>query len=444
MNNRKIIFFVIIWLLVIWLLIFLIIAKTNKRAKVSMSSWNFVIWTVWDSASKFKEFLSDFKSKNKEFSRVNFDVVSFSNYKDYSLALKSAFLKNKAPDIFVLNNNEKSIFEEKILAIPNSVINIHKFRQEYKSIFTNDLIVETDDKNEEKSFLKWVPVGYETLWIFYNKFYRLKKFHFVSMSSLLSAIKKVNERQDAVPIALWNWENISYAGDILAQFLMLNKVKSLVNWDDAKIRDSLSEYIKYYTWENNFSSLFQDDYNKEQKDIDLFIDKKVAAIIAYPRIIKKLESSWFTNRFLAATAFPHYFKNDWDTLANYNYFVINQDTNKKNIAFWLLKFLATDTWAKAFLDKFRYYLPACETLEETLADRKISKFYDNIVLSDFYSEEHPLSSFDKLNKVIYDEKIKEVLDKHNSILSKFSQFKNYLLCEKDKILELKNLSKKCE
>ena len=56
MNNRKIIFFVIIWLLVVWLLIFLIIAKTNKRAKVSMSSWNFVIWTVWDSASKLKNF----------------------------------------------------------------------------------------------------------------------------------------------------------------------------------------------------------------------------------------------------------------------------------------------------------------------------------------------------------------------------------------------------
>gem|GEM_PF-6225628 len=48
---------------------------------------------------------------------VVFTVRNFSNYETYYYALTSAFLNDKAPDIFVINNNDLSekTFYTKIL-----------------------------------------------------------------------------------------------------------------------------------------------------------------------------------------------------------------------------------------------------------------------------------------------------------------------------------------
>lgn len=439
MNNRKLIFWIIGAVLVVWLLIFLIVAKSNQGTKrVATSSWDFQIWTVWDSSTKFDEFLSSFKSANRSFANVNYSVINFSNYKDYSLALNSAVIKWKYPDIFVLNNNETSLFEDKVLAISNSDIDIHNFRKEYKPIFSKDLIVNVWEWEEKQSFLKWIPVGYETLWIFYNKRFRLKPSDFVSISSLQSAIIKV-EKLWVVPIAIWNWSTILNSPDLLAQQFLLNKIDSLEKADNAKIRQTLSEYTAYWVWENNYNSLFQEN----KSNVELFIDKEVAAIVTYPRVIEKLQSSWFSNNFLAAAAYPHSYSWDGPSLANYNFFAINKDTKQKNVALALLSYLNSDDWAKTYLEKFKYYLPAKLKLEDKLATTKISNFYDNIELRDFYSDE-PLSSFDKWNKVLYDEKVVNVLDNFNSYLSAFEKFKTSTLCYSEKILNLENLTVNCE
>ena len=443
MNNRKLIFWVIAWVLVIGLLLFLIIAKTSQSTKrTQVSSWKFQIWTVWDSKIKFEEFLTSFKSDNRWISNVSYTITNFPNYKDYSIALNSAIIKWKTPDVFVLNNNEQSLFEEKILAISNENIDIHKFRQNYKTIFSDDLIVDDWEWEEKVSYLKWIPVGYETLWIFYNKRFRLKPSDFVSISSLKSAIIKV-ERLGVIPIAIWNWSTIINSPDLLAQQFLLNKVKSLKDANDTKIKQTLSEYTNYWVWDNNYNSLFPSDKYDIKNNIELFVDKEVAAIVAYPRAIIKLQSNWFSNSFLSAAAYPHSYSWDGPSLANYNFFVINKDTKQKNVALTLLSYLNSEKWANAYLKKFKYYLPAQLKLEEKLANEKISNFYDSIQLRDFYSDE-PLSSFDKWNKVMYDEKIINILDDFNSPLSTFENLQTSILCNSKKILHLENLTASCE
>jgi hypothetical protein len=50
----------------------------------------------------------------KKFSKTKKDVVieSFNNYEEYSYALTNAIANGTAPDVFVLNSNEKeSIFQ---------------------------------------------------------------------------------------------------------------------------------------------------------------------------------------------------------------------------------------------------------------------------------------------------------------------------------------------
>lgn len=435
MNNRKLIYAVITLVVIFWLVLFLIISKVTQNTKTTpYSYWDFNIWIVWDSETKFTEFLSTFKNDNRSVSNISYNVTSFKTFKDYSIALKSAIIKWVAPDIFILNNNETSIFEELILEIPNSSINIYNFRKKYKTIFSTDLII----KKWETISLKWIPVWYETLWIFYNKRYRLKPFNFISMSSLLSAISKI-EKFWVVPIAIGNWSTILNAWDILAQFFLLNKINSLEEAKSWKISETLSEFFAYWSWDNNYNSLIEYWDN----NIDLFVDKKVASIIAYPRIIEELKEKWFSNKFLAAAAFPHYFPGDGYSLANYNYFVINKNTKQKEVALIFLQYLNSEKWAQEYLNKFNYYLPAQLKLEEKLKSKKISDFYDNIQLRDFYSNE-PLSSFNKWNKIIYDEKIIPILDNFNSSLIYFNKFQKYIICNTNKILYLKDLYTSCK
>jgi len=408
------------------------------------NSWNFQIWTVWDSSKKFDEFISNYKLKNTSMTNVVFEITNFKNYEDYSLALKSAFIKWSAPDMFVLNNNEISLFEDKVYALSNLKINIHKFRQDYKTIFIDDLIVTDWEWENKKEYLKWIPVWYETLWVLYNGKFRLKRSDFNLKYSLNSAIKK-SSIFDVVPLALGNWSIVKYAPDIIAQEFLINKVDWIKSPNWLKIKEVLAEYMELWTewWNNAFNKLFISSKNTWKDDIDLFADGDVWAIITYPRTIEKLKLYNFNSRFLYATTYPHRTTWDWPTLANYNYFVINTDSQKKNIALPFINYLNSDIWAKAFLKKFSYYLPARATLEDELWENKISNFFPNILLKDFYSNEI-LSSFDKWNKVIYDREIIEVLDNFWSYIDAFESFKLSLLCKTEKILELKNLSTSCE
>jgi len=445
--NRKTLFWIIFWwLLLIIIIIILIIKGSSSQNKqiIYKSDWKFHIWTVGDSSTKFNEFLSDFKLDNKSISNIEFEITNFDNFEDYNLALQSAFLQNKAPDIFVLNNNEKSIFENKVYALSDKKINIHNFRQNYKSIFIDDLITSNWEGKNKKEFLKWIPVWYETLWVFYNALYRFKRADFTNLSYLKPAIKKIKTTRDVIPLWIWNGSTVAYASDLIAQEFLLNKAKSIKDIKDSQIKDSFSDYFSYWdiNWINWYNALFDEAKNSKENNIDLFIDKKVAAIIAYPRIIFKLQSAGFNKRLLYAAPYPHAYSWDGPSLANYNYFVINSDSKQKLIAIKLLQYLNSDLWAWKYLKKFPYYLPARRTLEDKLEEKNISNFYRNVTLWDFYSDE-PLSSFDKWNKVLFDKNIIKILDNFSSYLSKFNIFQENLLCKIDK-LNLINLEKKCE
>jgi maltose-binding protein MalE len=328
------------------------------------------------------------------------------------------------------------------LPLTNDNIDIHEFRQHYKPVFVSDLIVNTWNGDNKKSYLKGIPVWYETLGVFYNIKYNLIPTDFASLSSLKSAFKKIHHIWKVVPIAMWNWSTILNSGDLLAQQFLLNKINSLADITHSKLF-KLSEYMEYWEWYNNYNKLFFEAKKYNKNNINLFLEGKVASIIAYPRVIKRLKSGNFTESFLAATAYPHSFSWDGPSLANYNYFVINKNTKQQKVAFSLLSYLNSDKWATEYLKKFNYYLPAKIKLEKELAGKKILEFYKTIELKDFYSDE-PLSSFDKWNKIIFDEKIKSVLDDPNSYFSAFEKFKRSTLCTSEKILNLKNLTIKCE
>ena len=449
MNKNKLIFAIIGWILVLFLVVWLLFLKgwVKKKTTTKSASWDFTIWIVWDSKVKFEEFLSTFKEANRGVSNVDYKVESFSKYADYSRALTSAMIQGKAPDVFVLNNNETSLFENKILPIASKEINVTSFRKDYKWIFNDDLIIlsgESDSKGNKEEFLKWIPVWYETLGIFYNRRFRFKASDFNSIASLNWAIERI-KRNNVIPLGIWNGTTVEYSPDILAQFFLLHKVDTLSKANTLKIKQAVWEYAWFWTvnWDNAYNWLYSDTKLTGKSNIDLFAGNDVASIITYPRSILKLQALGFSKKTLFATKFPHFHSWDGWSLANYNFFVINSDSAQQEIALTLLKYLNTDEWAEAYLEKYKYYLPARLSLESDMSEQKISNYFENVVLWDFYSE-NPLSSFDKANKVIYDRDVISVLDNFSSYLSAFDSFKSSTLCKSNKILNLTNLWESCE
>lgn len=450
MSKNKLIFLIIAGVILVGLLISALFLNSGSKnnTTIKRSSGDFKIWIVWDSKIKFEEFMSSFKSANKWVSDVNYNIESFSDYEDYSRALTSAMIKWEAPDIFVLNNNETSLFEEKIAAIPPSVISASDFKKNYRGIFTDDLILQEKSDGDEwvVEFLKGFPVGYETLGIFYNRRFRFKISDFNSIASLNSAITRI-KKLNVIPLGMGNGSTVAYSQDILAQFFLLHKVNNLKDADATKIKQALWEYAWFWAinWENGYNGVYADTKATGKTNIDLFADNDLAAIIAYPRVVLKLQALWFSKKTLFAAPFPHFHSGDGWTLANYNYFVVNSDSNQKEVAFTFLKYLNSDEWATSYLEKFKYYLPARLNLEEDMRDQKISNYFSSVNLSDFYTaDQTPLSSFNKENKVIYDREVIWVLDNFSGYLNDFESFKKSTLCKTDKILNLNNLWVSCE
>jgi len=113
MNKKKIIFLILLGILTIIIIVVAVIMSknTDKNNKSQANSDNFTIWILEDSKDDFNVFLDKFKSDT---SNENFiaNVETFSDYTEYNMALSSAIIKGEAPDLYMLNNNEKSIFLE--------------------------------------------------------------------------------------------------------------------------------------------------------------------------------------------------------------------------------------------------------------------------------------------------------------------------------------------
>jgi hypothetical protein len=359
----------------------------------------------------------------------------------------SAIISNKAPDVFVLNNNEKdSIFSNQIMWIDPKLINPNDFRKKFKWVFADDLIINTWDKDKPIEFLKWIPVWYETLWIFYNRRY-IKDSELKSLSALNNVVANLKEKHpNLIPIWIWNGSTVFDASDIMTQFFMLeNGVSWLSDVSWAKEKQSLATYSLFWdtSWYNSYNSRFTELSRLWQTSLDLFSKWETFMVVWYPSLIKTIWDKWFSKSFLQAAPFPHYFSWDWKTLVNYNYFVINKDTKNVNLAKAFMSYLASDIWEENFLNNFSYYLPALLSLESDMLDSKISDKY-NIVLSDFYNSDYELSSFDKWIKSIYDNNIIPILDNASNYENAFDAFKKKIICKTAKITSLENLSQSCE
>jgi hypothetical protein len=450
MNKNKLIFSIIGWVILLLIIIIVLTANGWKNpTNINTQVKDFKIWVIWDNNNDFLNLITDFKTIYPKYKTSNISIESFSDYEEYSYALSSAIASWEAPDIFVLNNNEKdSMFNGQISWLNPEIFNPNDFRTKMKWVFSDDLITTYNEWEEEKEILKWIPVWYEALWIFYNwRYVNDSDLSYISwLNSLIAEIRK--QKPNFTPIWIWNGSTVFDAADIVTQFFMLeswvDKINDIV-WN--KLKEPLWTYL--YFWDessdNSYNSKFVELKTLWNDNLDLFSKWEIFMVVWYPRMIKQIDENWYSSNLLRASPFPHYFAWEWKTLINYNYFVINKDTSYYDLSNDFLSYLISDNWAWNYLSKFKYYLPALLSLESDKLEEKIHDDY-KIVLKNFVDKENDylLSSFDKWIKNIYDRNIISILDNSTNYESEFMKFRSKLICQTKKIVNLENLSQDCK
>lgn len=450
MNKNKIIFgiiWVVLLLAILWLATTLNNSASGPTTKNDVG--DFSIWILWDSANDFQTYLSKFKEIYPDYSSTQILVESFPDYEDYYYTLSSAFLNDKAPDMFVLNNSDSNIFENQMMWIPPDIIDPHNFRKNYEIVFGNDMItsaeIETEEWIKNVEFLKWIPVWYEVLGLYANtRYLRGKDLRtWAGINDAISSLKESNP--DIIPLWIGNGNTVKYSEDIITQLFVQEWSKSLLDVKDNKEKTAFLKYMPYgdISWENAYDIKYQDMINSNKTNIDLFVNNDIAMIFGYPRIVQELDEKWFKKAFLSAWPFPQNTIQDGSTYIDYNYFVINKNTLWYNLAFDLLSYMSSDDWVEDYMEIFPYYLPAMlSEVEDRLGEDITSKY--NIKYSDFYNSTSTLSSFDKGIKTIYDKEIKKILDTSSNYSFYFQSFQKNIICKTDKILNFTWLSISCE
>ncbi len=443
MNNKKIIFIVFLWViaLIVIILAFLLVKNTENNQREIITSSDFRIWILEDSKYDFNIFLDKFK-KDTNNTHLSISVETFSNYEEYSKILASAIIQWKAPDLYMLNNNEKSIFLENAIWIDPNVISPNELRTYFYPFFWDDLIYSFGEGEERTEFIIWVPFWYETLWLYFNmqRVNDVKKLRsFPEIKSLIYDFNK--KRPDLVALWIWKWTTVVNSEHIITQFLMAENIYNIHNIGSIAIRNTFSEYFAYNSWKNWYTKINDLLLKQWKTNVDAFIDWDIAMIFGFPRLLSYIDEKWFPKRLLRVVNFPD-FINESSKLVNYNYFVLNKNSENKQIATELLKYIFSEQWQKAYIDVFRHYLPARISLYSSIKDRLIHDDF-HIKQKHFFNPEANYSSFDKWLKTEFDASIITILDSEEWYLQRVNNFLDTLKCRTNKIIKLENLSKDC-
>lgn len=445
MNKNKIIF-AILWVIVLILFISIFFILNSKSAKKNPSTqkWNFSIWVVWDDKAKFNEYITDFKTKAEKYKNNNFDIVSFPNYDEYYNSLVWAFLTGKAPDIFVLNNNDSSFFDLQVMWIDPSVISPDDFRKNYDSVFSNDLIRKTKVEEKDVEFLAGIPLWYETLGLFYN-FREVKGKNLSTWSYINDVIREISTETGKSTIGIGNGSTVAMVEDIITQFLLLDGVENLASASGDKLKASLSNYFRFgdINMENKYDQFYEGLVTENKNNLDLFSRWDIQMVLGYPRLMEEIDKKWFNKTFLRAEPFPTYTKDSGKILVNYNYMVINKNNKDNELALEMMRYFASSEGQRKYLDIFPYYMPSMLTLVEKRLDENLKDGY-SVKYKNFYNQNLELTTFPKGIRTLYDKEVSLILDKWVNGIDLFDILRKRLLCISNKMITAEGLETSCK
>ncbi len=360
--------------------------KTTTKSPTSLKIW-INEWTT----DSYKTLIDGFKKYAPEYSKTDIIIEKQTSDADrYRTLLLSTLSDGSGPDIMMLHSGEDAILDTKIEPIPGDRIDVVRFDKEYDDIF-QWLLTSTGSGKDKEIKLKWVPLAYETLGVFYNK-------------ALLREVPKTwndlenlyrSTSPDVFPSNLWLGPTYTpNMIDILP--LWLNQADVRTYSDMASSKNGLSDYLSYATidisWgqssdsESNFASKNtlqskkSDLLSKKISTLDMFMRGDIAMIIGYPSLILDLEKSskrvssdgkaivLLTERIPQSSP-------SRTNIGRYSYFAISKLTERGDASVKFLEYLMTTEAERLYMSEYPYLIPAQSEFYTTIESQSLSDNY---------------------------------------------------------------------
>ncbi len=463
MSSQKIIFIAIIGLLTVGF-IFGIWNLSQKGAKDKIWKVNTLsVWVVWDTSEQYDTLFSKFWEYAKEYAKTKIEVRVFSDYTQYQRILLSVLADGKWPDIFMVDANADDVLATKVEPIPEDIINLDTFEKKYEDIFL-PLLSNTGGSGNSKKYIQWVPLGYETLWIFYNK-------------SLLRALPKTWNEVGAMytdgivpntfPTNIGMWPRYTpYATDIIAYFMAKFGMNG---YDGNSGSQGLDEYLSYedsplissspdtvtleISGPNTLKGLKSEMDDKKLTTIDLFMRWRIAFVVWYPSLIHEIEKAQkragndAVDALILTEKLPQdSLSKDHINIARYSYLGISKKTENPIAWAKLLAYLMTEDVQSKVQDIFPLLISPVRALSVNTKNTSLSQIFARTRMDAFIPE-----STDKLTVFHYGIKseferiFSEEIDRNGKIdiNNLITQITTIIKCELESI-KSDTLSKSCE
>jgi maltose-binding protein MalE len=432
MSLRKIIFIAVSVLLTLGILFAFWKLSNSSQTPTTKVWWNLNIWILDDTTEGFEKLEEWFKKSFPEYSSVTLDFKKFNDYGSYQKILLSTLADGNGPDIFMVEHGADSILRDKLEPIPSSIIDIPSFEKRFEDIFL-DLVENTGSTEVLTQYLRGVPLGYETLGIFYNK-------------SLLINVPKT-----------WNDVSQLYLGtlapgvfptnigmsprytpetsSILAYFLAAGghdsyaSVKEWISALDMYTSFANTPIVSGTTWGEEDIETTEILWDREDilsrerlTTYDLFIRWEIAFVIGYPRNIRELEDAKkragtkSVDALILSEKLPQESLDAKATnIARYKYLWLSKTSNNSDLWAAFLNYLTTEDAGRIYLTSFPEYIPAQRIYYESARNTSISSIFPRIRLGDFIPDGMTLFSFDYGNKWEFEKILTDTIDRNDKI-----------------------------
>jgi maltose-binding protein MalE len=430
MSPKKILFFVILGIIGIWLLIGTLFLWNQNNAHVPIPK-TMKIWISEWTTESYTEIIEGFKKYAPEYTKTNIQIEKkTTDPVRYRTLLLSTMADWTWPDIFMVPSGEDDILMSKIEPIPESIMWVNNFDKRYDDIFLS-LMYTTGSKDKPEKFYLWVPLGYETLWVFYNK-------------NLIKNIPKTWNELDA----LYNENDVTEAyltnlglgskytpniSEILGLFFVQNNILTYADIKNA--HEELKKYFSYaetsgtsqntdiYTPKISLKNEIEEMDKNKYTTIDLFMQGKIRMMFWFPSMIWELEkakkrteavSGWIVvlTEKMPAQSLGKPLVN----LARFNFFALSKWSNNSSVWAKFLEYLSTPEAEGIYLTHNPDKIAAQHEFYTSQKWQSISPIFARATLDSFIPyEQEQLQVFKYWMKTDFDRFLDESIDRNENI-----------------------------
>lgn len=271
---------------------------------------------------------------------------------------------------------EYAPLESQIAKIPSSVLNVTDFENRFDSVFS-DLIVneKSEDGKSTVQSLLGVPLGYETLGVFYNR-----SLFRSGVPTTWSAVEALygNFPQNIFPTNLGlRRAYVPNIADILPIFFADAKIFSYKNLEN--ITSPFKSYYEFgnlgngttdletdiYTSKNNLRETESTMKTAKSTTFDEFLRGNIGMIIGYPSLAnelalsaKRVGADANMTELIYTGRLPKMTQQSSENIAKYTYFAISNNAKTPDASVKFLQYLMTPEAQQIAMEIFPYQIPA--------------------------------------------------------------------------------------